>query len=82
VATDVPGTRDIAQAGVNALLAAPAAPEALADVLEVLIREPDLRRKLAAASRGIVESGFSSDQVSDATLALYTRLLAQAPARA
>jgi glycosyltransferase involved in cell wall biosynthesis len=82
VATDVPGARDIAQAGVNALLAAPAAPEALADVLEVLIREPDLRRKLAAASRRVVESGFSSDQVSAATLALYTRLLAQAPTRA
>jgi glycosyltransferase involved in cell wall biosynthesis len=82
VATDVPGARDIAQAGVNALLAAPAAPEALADVLEVLIRERELRRKLAAASRRVVESGFSSDQVSAATLALYTRLLAQASPRA
>jgi glycosyltransferase involved in cell wall biosynthesis len=82
LATDVPGARDIAQPGVNALLAAPAAPEALADVLEVMIRDRELRRKLAAASRRVVESGFSSDQVSAATLALYTRLLAQASPRA
>jgi len=82
IATDVPGARDIAQAGINALLAAPAAPEALAGVLEVLIRERELRRKLAAASRRVVESGFSSEEVSAATLALYTRLLAQASARA
>jgi glycosyltransferase involved in cell wall biosynthesis len=82
VATDVPGSRDIAQPGINALLVAPAAPEALADTLGVLIRERELRRKLAAASRRVVESGFSSEEVSAATLALYTRLLAQASARA
>jgi glycosyltransferase involved in cell wall biosynthesis len=82
VATDVPGSRDIAQAGTNALLAPPGTPEALADALERLIRDRALRQGFAAASRRIVESGFASEEVSAATLALYTRLLAQASARA
>ena len=75
VATDVAGSRDIAQAGINALLVPPAAPEALADALERLIRDRGLRQTFAAASRRLVESAFSSDHVSAATLALYTRLL-------
>jgi glycosyltransferase involved in cell wall biosynthesis len=81
VATDVPGSRDIAQAGVNALLVPPSAPEALAGALERLIREHDVRRTFAAASRHIVESGFSSEHVSAATLALYARLLTRGAAR-
>src|SRR5262245_46785677 len=80
VATDVPGSRDIARDGVNALLVPPGEPDALADALERLIRDRPLRQNFAAASRGIVDSGFSSEQVSAATLALYTRLLAQASA--
>lgn len=79
VATDVPGSRDIARAGVNALLVPPGDPQALADALERLIRDADLRRAFAAASRGVAESEFSSDKIAAATLALYDRLLAQAP---
>ena len=82
VATDVPGSRDIAQDGVNALLVPPGRPEALADALERLIRDRALRQSFAAASRGIAKSGFSSEHVSAATLALYTRLLAQVSPRA
>jgi len=81
VATDVPGSRDIAKEGTNALLVPPAAPAALADALERLIRDRALRRSFAAASRGIVESAFSSDHVSAATLALYTRLLTRGAPR-
>jgi glycosyltransferase involved in cell wall biosynthesis len=81
VATDVPGSRDIAKEGINALLVLPAAPAALADALERLIRDRALRRSFAAASRGIVESAFSSDHVSAATLALYTRLLTRGAPR-
>ena len=77
VATDVPGSRDIAQAGVNALLVPPGNPQALADALERLIRDADLRRRYAAASRTIAESGFSSDKIVAATLSLYEQLLAQ-----
>ena len=81
IATDVPGSRDIARAGTNAVLAPPGRPEALADAIERLIRDRALRVSFAAASRQIVESGFSSDQVSAATLALYTRLLTRNASR-
>jgi glycosyltransferase involved in cell wall biosynthesis len=78
-ATDVPGSRDIARDGINALLAPPGSPEELARVLERLILDRDLRRRFAAESRRIAETTFSLDQVLAATLALYDKLLDQAP---
>jgi glycosyltransferase involved in cell wall biosynthesis len=79
VATDVPGSRDIARAGVNALLVPPASPDRLADALERLIRDRDLRHRFGAESRRIAETAFSLDQVLAATLALYARLLNRPP---
>jgi glycosyltransferase involved in cell wall biosynthesis len=75
VATDVPGSRDIACADVNALLAPPGSPPLLADALERLIRDHALRNKFAAESRRIAETAFSLDRVLAATLALYDQLL-------
>jgi len=85
VATNVPGSRDIARAGVNALVVPPSAPQLLADALERLIKDPAMRNTFAAESRRIAESTFSADQVLAATLALYDGLLhrpsASAPAK-
>jgi glycosyltransferase involved in cell wall biosynthesis len=78
VATDVPGSRDIAQAQINALLAPPRSPQLLADALERLVRNQTLREKFAAESRRIAESRFSLDQVLAATLALYDGMLRRA----
>ena len=75
LATDVPGSRDIARDGVNAVLAPPGAPDRLADALERLIKDREMRTTFAAASRRIAESTFSADQVLGATLALYDKLL-------
>ena len=75
VATHVPGSRDIARADVNALLAPPGSPQLLADALERLIRDPALRNTFAVESRRIAESVFSLEHVLAATLALYDRLL-------
>src|SRR5262249_7841927 len=82
VATDVPGSRDIARAGVNALLAPPHAPQLLADALERLIKDQAMRNTFAAESRRIAESTFSADHVLAATLALYDDLLNRPPAPA
>lgn len=80
IATDVAGSRDIARAGINALIVPPGDPPALANALEQLIRNGNLRRTFARASRGIADSAFSSDRIAAATLALYDRLLTRAPA--
>jgi glycosyltransferase involved in cell wall biosynthesis len=77
VATDVPGTHDIARDGENALLVRPGNGEALAGALARLARDGDLRRRLGAAGRAIVERGFSDEAVAAATQAVYRALLAE-----
>lgn len=74
VATDVPGCREIARPGRNGLLVPPGDAAALADALEVLIKDPALRRRLGAEGRLIVEQEYSSDLVGCKTAALYDRL--------
>ncbi|RMD65445.1 MAG: glycosyltransferase family 1 protein [Alphaproteobacteria bacterium] len=75
VATDVPGCREIARHGENALLVPPRDAAALAEALARLIAEPALRRRLGARGRAIAEAEFALDSVIDQTLALYRTLL-------
>lgn len=76
VATDVPGCREVAHAGENALLVPPDDVAALADALEVLVRDAALRQRFGSASRRLVESDMASDRVGAKTVELYHRLLA------
>jgi glycosyltransferase involved in cell wall biosynthesis len=75
VATDVPGCREIARDGVNALLVPPDDAAALASALERLAADPELRRRFGAASRALVESELAADAVGAATVACYRTLL-------
>jgi glycosyltransferase involved in cell wall biosynthesis len=75
VASDVPGCREIARAGVNALLVLPDDPEALAIAIDRLAEDQGLRRRLGEAGRKIVVDEFSSEQIGRQTVALYDRLL-------
>ncbi len=77
VATDVPGCREIARAGVNAILVPPDDAIALADAIEQLVRDPELRRHFGEASRRVVVGEFSSDRIGKQTVALYDKLLAR-----
>ncbi len=74
VATDVPGCREIARRGINALLVPPDDPQALADALEQLAAAPGLRRRFAAAGRELAESEFSTARIGRDILALYRRV--------
>jgi glycosyltransferase involved in cell wall biosynthesis len=76
VATDVPGNRDIARNGVNAILVPPGDARALAAALKALASDPGRRRTYAAAGRALVAEGFSEEAVSAATVALYRALSA------
>jgi len=75
VATDVPGCREIARHGENALLVPPDDAAALAAALERLAGDAALRRRFGAASRALVEGELAADAVGAATVACYRSLL-------
>ena len=77
VATDVPGCRDIARPGVNAFLVPLDDAEALADAIDRLAGDPELRRRFGRASRHLVEQNFSSSLIGADLVKLYRRLLQQ-----
>jgi len=75
VTTDVPGCRELVTDGVNGLLVPPIDPVALADALEKLARDPELRRRLGHEARATVETHHTDTAVASATLDLYRRAL-------
>jgi len=75
IATDVPGCREIARQDVNALLVPVDDPDALANAIEMLMKDPERRRRFAAASRRMAVEEFSSAHVGREIVALYRRLL-------
>jgi len=75
IASDVPGCREIARDGLNALLVPPDEPEALARALERLASDAELRLRFGAASRALVESDLAAEAVGAATVALYRQLI-------
>lgn len=75
VATDVPGCREIAQDGVNALLVPPDDAERLAEAMAQLAAEPAMRARFGAAGRRLVEENFSDRIIGAETVALYARLV-------
>jgi len=77
IATDVPGCREIARAGVNAILVPVDDPDALATAMHRLAGDPELRARYGAASRGLAEAEFSSAHIGREIVALYRRLLEQ-----
>jgi glycosyltransferase involved in cell wall biosynthesis len=78
VATDVPGCREIARAGLNAILVPPDDAAALANAIAQLAADPQLRQDFGAAGRRLVETEFSSAQIGAQTVSLYNRLLGRA----
>lgn len=75
VTTDVPGCREIVHDGINGFLVQPHNAEALADALEKLLNDPNLRKKMGADSRALVEAHFHEDIVIKKTLKIYEELL-------
>lgn len=75
VSTDVPGCREAVRDGDNGLLVPAKNPSALADALELLIKNPVLARRMGKRGRERLEQEFSAQQVNSATLALYREML-------
>jgi glycosyltransferase involved in cell wall biosynthesis len=81
VATDIPGCREIARPGENALLVPVGDAKSLADAIRTLLADPQLRRTFGAAGRRTVEQQFTDQMVAQQTLALYARLLGKSAPR-
>lgn len=74
VATDVPGCREIVRHNENGLLVPPHDSKALADALKVLVEDAELRAKMGARGREIVEAEFSEEIVVKQTMEIYKRI--------
>jgi len=75
VATDVAGCREIVRQGENGVLVPVRDAAALADAIEHLAGDAELRRRMGAHGRRLVEGSFSEKAVVQRTLALYRDLL-------
>jgi glycosyltransferase involved in cell wall biosynthesis len=75
IATDVPGCREIARQGVNALLVPADDAAALAQAIETMMKDRDMRRRFGEASRQLAVNEFSSARIAKEIVALYANLL-------
>jgi glycosyltransferase involved in cell wall biosynthesis len=75
IAADTPGCREIVIDGITGTLVPPGRPEVLADEIEALWRNPELRRKMGEQGRELVLSRFTEEKVNESILVLYDELL-------
>lgn len=77
VATDVPGCREVVRDGENGFLVPLRSTVELADAIQKLIGNKELRQKMGVSGREIVVNEFSIEKVIKETLSVYDELLAQ-----
>lgn len=75
VTTDTPGCREVIVDGEEGLLVPPKNVESLANAIERLIRQPNLRKQMGSKARERAIRLFSEEQVIAATMAVYTEAL-------
>ena len=75
VATDAPGCREVCLEGETGFRVPVRSVEPLAEALERLARDAELRARLGAAARRLAEERFSVERITDETLALYGEML-------
>jgi glycosyltransferase involved in cell wall biosynthesis len=74
VLTDVPGNRDLVEAGVPAVLVPQSDPAALAAVLTELVADPHRRREMGAEAARVVRSTFTAEALAEDVLRVYAEL--------
>jgi len=75
VTTNVPGCRDVVTQGVNGLLVPVRNVLALANAIEILIANPELRGEMGARGRDIAINKFSKEKIIMKTLSVYNMIL-------
>jgi colanic acid/amylovoran biosynthesis glycosyltransferase len=73
VASDLSGIPELVEDGVTGLLTPPGDPAAIAAALACLAREPELRRRLAAAGRERVQAEYDQDASAQRLVDLFRR---------
>lgn len=79
VAFDAGGNADFVRPGVSGLLARPGDADDLAAHMQRLIDDDDLRRRLGAAARAMIEREFSVSTMVEAYRGLYAEILSEPP---
>jgi glycosyltransferase involved in cell wall biosynthesis len=79
VTTDTPGCREIVHTEDNGILVPPRDERALAQALERLIGDPELRARMGSRGRARAEREFSLETVIEQTVALYRQPLRPTP---
>ncbi len=74
VTTNTPGCREIVRNGENGLLVSVRSAEKVADAIQRLIENPELRQKMGARGREIVVSEFAIEKVISETMTVYKEL--------
>jgi glycosyltransferase involved in cell wall biosynthesis len=77
IATAVAGVRELVRDGETGLLVSPGRADELADALERLLGDADLRRRMGAQGRRYVTRHYDLDALSGALADLFTGLLAE-----
>jgi glycosyltransferase involved in cell wall biosynthesis len=75
VTTDVPGCRDVVTHGLNGLLVPVRNVPSLAEALETLLSNPQLRNNMGIAGREIAVNKFGLNKVNEETLMVYKQFL-------
>ena len=75
VTTDVPGCRDAIVPGETGLLAKVKDAVSLADAIQLLIEEPERRRKLGKAGRVLAEEVFAIEKIVEQHMIIYREIL-------
>lgn len=74
VTTDVPGCRDAIEADVTGLLVPVRDSERLADAIERLLSDEELRQQMGAAGRALAERAFAIESIVAQHLDIYRTL--------
>lgn len=75
VTTDVPGCREVVTNGINGLLVPAKDPLALAESIETLALDSELRKRMALNGRRLIDKELSSYKIHKQTLRLYKDML-------
>lgn len=75
VTTDVPGCRDAITPDVTGLLVPVKDAVALADAIQTLIEDPELRNNMGQAGRALAEKAFTIEKIVNLHMDIYRELL-------